>query len=187
MHYCGIYFNSLCRKPRIKKKKLRKKSDGVQTKTTNSSDSIVSSDNSLSPPTTQLITNTVHVIDGPIDESKETEGGTDKVIDPSHTPQKLVSEDPFEKQQRKHKRNLTKAKYLVFIMIGLNLIPAMYFGVMHQRGTTVVMKYLYDESLEKDMDVLFLMPCHSTPYYRFVVIMYTMVFFLFFQLSESRI
>lgn len=142
--------------------------------TTTSSDSIVSSDNSTPSPTAPLNSGTVHVIDGPIDETKESGDSSEKIAEPS--PQKSVSEDPFEKQQRKHKINLTKAKYLVFVLIAMNLIPAMYFGVLHQRGTTVVMKYLYDESIDKDMDVLFLMPCHSTPYYRFVL--YLMVFII---------
>ncbi|XP_076115625.1 GPI alpha-1,2-mannosyltransferase 3-like [Mytilus galloprovincialis] len=169
MHYCGVYFNSLCRKPRIKKKKLKKRSESKQTKTTSSSDSLVSSDGSTTPIIHQS-TGTVHVIDGAIDESQEVDGAAEVTdnTQSSSPSSKSQSEDPFEKQQRKHKHNLTVAKYLVFILIGLNLIPAMYFGVLHQRGTTVVMKYLYDESLEKDMDVLFLMPCHSTPYYSYL-------------------
>lgn len=169
MHYCGIYFQSLCRKPRIKKKKLRKKSEGTVSKSNSSSDSFVSSDNSNTPKVQQN-TGHVHVIDGAVDESQDTDAAS---CSPENSNQSTATsttrtEDPFEKQQRKHKYNLKKAKYFVLILIGVNLIPAMYFGVMHQRGTTVVMKYLYDESLEKDMDVLFLMPCHSTPYYSYL-------------------
>lgn len=168
MHYCGIYFQSLCRKPRIKKKKLRKKSDSLQTKSCSSSESLVSSDSSITPITPQS-TATIHVIDGAIDESKEVDGAT-CFPENQHSPEtsKTINEDPFEKQQRKHKYNLKRAKYLVLILIGFNLIPAMYFGVMHQRGTTVVMKYVYDESLDKEIDVMFLMPCHSTPYYSYL-------------------
>lgn len=166
MHYCGIYFQSLCRKPRIKKKKLRKKSDSVHAKSCSSSESLVSSDSSITPITPQS-TATMHVIDGTIDESKEVDEAT-CVPENQHSSEtsKTINEDPFEKQQRKHKYNLKKAKYLVLILIVSNLLPAMYFGVMHQRGTTVVMKYVYDESLDKEIDVMFLMPCHSTPYYR---------------------
>jgi hypothetical protein len=61
MHYCGIYFQSLCRKPRIKKKKLRKKSDSVHAKSCSSSESLVSSDSSITPITPQS-TSTMHVI-----------------------------------------------------------------------------------------------------------------------------
>lgn len=168
MHYCGIYFQSLCRKPRIKKKKLRKKSDSIHAKSCSSSESLVSSDSSITPIAPQS-TATIHVIDGAIDESNEVDGAT-CFPENQHSPEtsKTINEDPFEKQQRKHKYNLKKAKYFVLILIGFNLIPAMYFGVMHQRGTTVVMKYLYDESLDKEIDVMFLMPCHSTPYYRYI-------------------
>ncbi|CAG2246058.1 PIGB [Mytilus edulis] len=150
MHYCGVYFNSLCRKPRIKKKKLKKRSESKQTKTTSSSDSLVSSDASTTPIIHQS-TGTVHVIDGAIDESQEVDGAAEVTdnTQSSSPSSKSPSEDPFEKQQRKHKHNLTVAKYLVFILIGLNLIPAIY---LHQN---ITMRFLTCEpNLKQEEDYI---------------------------------
>ncbi|KAG7230499.1 hypothetical protein INR49_024608 [Caranx melampygus] len=56
-----------------------------------------------------------------------------------------------------------------------NLILALYTGLIHQRGTLDVMSHLQtlcqnssSVSTSPQPDVLFLMPCHSTPYYSHV-------------------
>ncbi|XP_029935468.1 GPI alpha-1,2-mannosyltransferase 3 isoform X2 [Myripristis murdjan] len=52
-----------------------------------------------------------------------------------------------------------------------NLVPALYTGLVHQRGTLDVMSHLQklcdtnSLSAQPQPDVLFLMPCHSTPFY----------------------
>ncbi|XP_057651282.1 GPI mannosyltransferase 3 [Diorhabda carinulata] len=54
----------------------------------------------------------------------------------------------------------------IVIFIG-NLVPAWYFGMVHQRGTLDVMNPLREisEKNPDDTHLLFLMPCHSTPLY----------------------
>lgn len=55
----------------------------------------------------------------------------------------------------------------ITLLVG-NVVPAWYLGFVHQRGTLDVMPKLAKllrESEEKDPSVMFLMPCHSTPYY----------------------
>ncbi|XP_060734382.1 GPI mannosyltransferase 3 [Tachysurus vachellii] len=53
----------------------------------------------------------------------------------------------------------------------LNLLPAFYTGLVHQRGVLDVMGHLQhlcdvrDSPSSPEPHVLFLMPCHSTPYY----------------------
>ncbi|KAJ0002118.1 hypothetical protein NQD34_001914 [Periophthalmus magnuspinnatus] len=54
------------------------------------------------------------------------------------------------------------------ILVVTNLLPALYTGLIHQRGTLDVMGHLHslcDVSNNSQPNVLFLMPCHSTPYY----------------------
>ncbi|CAK6954871.1 GPI mannosyltransferase 3 [Scomber scombrus] len=59
----------------------------------------------------------------------------------------------------------------VFGLLLTNLFPALYTGLIHQRGTLDVMSRLQtlcdvsNISTRTQPDVLFLMPCHSTPYY----------------------
>lgn len=54
----------------------------------------------------------------------------------------------------------------IVILIG-NVVPAVYWGRVHQKGTLEVMQPLRDLALKdpKDASILFLMPCHSTPLY----------------------
>ncbi|KAF6722580.1 GPI mannosyltransferase 3 [Oryzias melastigma] len=57
-----------------------------------------------------------------------------------------------------------------FLLVA-NLIPALYTGLIHQRGTLDVMIHIQKlcdvkgNSTHPQPDVLFLMPCHSTPFY----------------------
>ncbi|KAJ1524707.1 hypothetical protein HK096_000787, partial [Nowakowskiella sp. JEL0078] len=62
--------------------------------------------------------------------------------------------------------------YCILFALGItNFIPAAYFSIVHQRGVVDVMYWLRQRSsgigLEDNpvRSVLFLMPCHSTPYY----------------------
>lgn len=60
------------------------------------------------------------------------------------------------------------------VLLVANLVPALYTGLIHQRGTLDVMSHLQTLCDVSSVpthplpDVLFLMPCHSTPFYRFV-------------------
>lgn len=61
-----------------------------------------------------------------------------------------------------------------FILLVSNLVAALYTGLIHQRGTLDVMSHLHtlcdvsSASAHPQPDVLFLMPCHSTPFYSHV-------------------
>lgn len=58
----------------------------------------------------------------------------------------------------------------VSVLLVSNLAAALYTGLVHQRGTLDVMTHLHtlcDASRPETTDVLFLMPCHSTPFYRY--------------------
>lgn len=64
-----------------------------------------------------------------------------------------------------------KAKTLVLFLAVTNIPLALYTSTIHQKGTTDVIDYIQIESSKlrnnDDMSVLFLMPCHSTPFYRY--------------------
>jgi len=51
-----------------------------------------------------------------------------------------------------------------------NLLPALYTGLIHQRGSLDVMNHiqqLCNTSYQSQAFVFFMMPCHSTPFYRY--------------------
>ncbi|CAJ1049174.1 GPI mannosyltransferase 3 [Xyrichtys novacula] len=60
----------------------------------------------------------------------------------------------------------------VFVLLVSNLSAALYTGLVHQRGTLDVMSHIQvlcdAGSSPSPPDVLFLMPCHSTPFYSHV-------------------
>ncbi|DBA83269.1 TPA: hypothetical protein ACH3X2_006772 [Trebouxia sp. C0005] len=52
---------------------------------------------------------------------------------------------------------------------GIQFAMTLYFSLVHQRGQIDVMRYLAEEAkLQPSMHVLFLTPCHATPYYSHV-------------------
>lgn len=59
------------------------------------------------------------------------------------------------------------------LLLVSNLVLALYTGLIHQRGTLDVMSHLQrlcevsSDSARPQSDVFFLMPCHSTPFYRY--------------------
>ncbi|KAA0715260.1 GPI mannosyltransferase 3 [Triplophysa tibetana] len=63
----------------------------------------------------------------------------------------------------------TWRKPAAVLLLVSNLIPALYTGLIHQRGTLDVMSELQPlcdlSGGQRSPDVLFLMPCHSTPLY----------------------
>ncbi|KAL3535287.1 hypothetical protein ACH5RR_003748 [Cinchona calisaya] len=59
-----------------------------------------------------------------------------------------------------------KKKLALFFLIGTNLPMALYMSMVHQRGTEDVMYYLSTEAVNENVrSILFLTPCHATPYY----------------------
>ena len=215
-HYCGVYFQSLCKKPRLKKGQVRKAYSTGRNDWQGSRESLISSvdetestastintevsgDNSVLTDTSLTVTDTSG-ISSEGDNSKTSEKGSDPKLTTNGDNE--VKENEHEKdgekqslepeidqsvkdemkkrdlstneiiaameqkQRNSHKRNLSKAKLFVIILVITNIPAAMYFSLIHQRGTVLVMKHIYDASQENNIDVLFLMPCHSTPYYR---------------------
>ena len=60
-----------------------------------------------------------------------------------------------------------KCKLLAIFLILTNVPVAFYTGLVHQRGTIDVMRGLEGNIVDdSNTSILFLMPCHSTPYYR---------------------
>ncbi|PKA55335.1 Dol-P-Man:Man(7)GlcNAc(2)-PP-Dol alpha-1,6-mannosyltransferase [Apostasia shenzhenica] len=71
----------------------------------------------------------------------------------------------------KRKRSLgmrcpSRMQMSILFLIATNVPMALYMSLVHQRGTEDVMHYLSKEARDgKVNSILFLMPCHSTPYY----------------------
>lgn len=67
---------------------------------------------------------------------------------------------------------LTKVWIVAISIFLLNALPAWYFSTVHQKGPIELMPKLrdiaqeYRDERDHRANILFLMPCHSTPYYR---------------------
>ncbi|KAK1160721.1 GPI mannosyltransferase 3 [Acipenser oxyrinchus oxyrinchus] len=76
----------------------------------------------------------------------------------------------------------TWKKPAVCFLVLSNLLPALYTGLIHQRGTLDVMNHIQQLCKESnsptntEVSVFFLMPCHSTPFYSHVHCPITMQF-----------
>ncbi|CAL5375059.1 unnamed protein product [Camellia sinensis] len=65
-----------------------------------------------------------------------------------------------------HTKCLSKKHWVIIFLFATNLPMALYMSLVHQRGTEDVMNYLSKEARnEKVESILFLTPCHATPYY----------------------
>ncbi|XP_025012080.1 mannosyltransferase APTG1 isoform X2 [Ricinus communis] len=63
-------------------------------------------------------------------------------------------------------RLLSRVGFAVVFLLATNIPMAFYMSLVHQRGTEDAMIYLSKEAQnEKVKSILFLMPCHATPYY----------------------
>ncbi|KAK3590324.1 hypothetical protein CHS0354_008766 [Potamilus streckersoni] len=176
MHYCGVYLQSLCKKPRLKKKKLRRATlQSKKDKMFGSQESLVSSMDGGNSTATDVSSEASL---NSSDKSKMSQASME--ITQNSTNADSISQEKEslstneiiaqleQKQKEQHKSNLSKAKILVIILIVTNIPLALYFSLIHQRGTILVMKHLSDMAEERQVDFLFLMPCHSTPYYSFL-------------------
>jgi len=214
-HYGGVFFQSYCKKPKLKKREIKRvyatcrndnlrgsqeslvsTGDGSESNTTeiSSEQSVVSTETSGIASEASAGTDGDAVMDRDktmkgetttADKSEEKpKEGEDKDIDQPDvrdlskkrdlTANEIIAE--MEKRQREsHRTNLSKAKLCVMVLLLVNIPGAMYLSLIHQRGTLNVMKFIHDASLKHTVDVLFLMPCHSTPYYRSVLTLTSVV------------
>lgn len=96
-------------------------------------------------------------------------GGTlNEVVAPSSD----FKDDPDKIKTHQRQRHTMKV-IIVIVLLMINVPLALYFSLIHQRGTIDVMAYVHKETTGKLQQnennspvVLYLMPCHSTPYYR---------------------
>uniref|UniRef100_A0A0D9YL87 Mannosyltransferase n=1 Tax=Oryza glumipatula TaxID=40148 RepID=A0A0D9YL87_9ORYZ len=78
----------------------------------------------------------------------------------------LAAMAQFKGKGRSEKGHLSRFRLSVILLILTNVPMALYMSLYHQRGTEDVMFYLSREAHDgRVKSVLFLMPCHSTPYY----------------------
>jgi phosphatidylinositol glycan class B len=73
--------------------------------------------------------------------------------------------DMLNTRRPKGSRSLLSHPLFMLLLLA-NLGMALYFSTLHQRGTTDVMWYIQQNP--NVGEVMFLMPCHSTPYYAYV-------------------
>ncbi|XP_065322971.1 GPI mannosyltransferase 3-like [Gordionus sp. m RMFG-2023] len=59
---------------------------------------------------------------------------------------------------------IIKNVYIGLVII-IHLNMAIYFSLIHQRGTIDILKYIYKQSNLQNTSTLLLMPCYSTPHY----------------------
>ncbi|GKV22306.1 hypothetical protein SLEP1_g32188 [Rubroshorea leprosula] len=82
-----------------------------------------------------------------------------------------LQECDSSKGERKGSSNInskwpSKRQMAILFLLATNIPMAFYMSSVHQRGTEDVMNYLSKEAMsEKVESILFLMPCHATPYY----------------------
>ncbi|KAG7609223.1 GPI mannosyltransferase [Arabidopsis suecica] len=68
--------------------------------------------------------------------------------------------------RQNHTKWSPKLRLSFFFLLATNIPMALYMSLFHQRGTEDAMNYLSDEAYKgRVKSILFLMPCHSTPYY----------------------
>ncbi|XP_044955801.1 mannosyltransferase APTG1-like [Hordeum vulgare subsp. vulgare] len=78
----------------------------------------------------------------------------------------LAAMSQFKGKNLHGKRDFSRLQLSVIFLIITNVPMALYMSLFHQRGTEDVMFYLSKEAHNgRVKGVLFLMPCHSTPYY----------------------
>ncbi|XP_051156089.1 GPI mannosyltransferase 3, partial [Leptopilina boulardi] len=58
-----------------------------------------------------------------------------------------------------------KRKFFVGLFILSNLIPGLYFSLIHQRGSLNALQFIRNDLSSEKNDILFLTPCHATPLY----------------------
>lgn len=70
------------------------------------------------------------------------------------------------KWSKNSKKRSAKLQWSVLFLLATNIPMAIYMSMVHQRGTEDVMNYLSKEAANGNVSrILFLTPCHATPYY----------------------
>ncbi|CAA2957128.1 GPI mannosyltransferase 3 [Olea europaea subsp. europaea] len=87
-----------------------------------------------------------------------------------YTLAKMTESDPLKSKKKvsigSSMNCFSKVQMPVFFLLATNLPMALYMSMVHQRGTEDVMNYLSIEAVNNRVEsILFLMPCHATPYY----------------------
>ncbi|AQK67796.1 Alg9-like mannosyltransferase family [Zea mays] len=78
----------------------------------------------------------------------------------------LASMSRSKGKNQHRKDSLSRMQPFVILLVITNVPMALYMSLFHQRGTEDAMYYLSKEAHDgRVRSVLFLMPCHSTPYY----------------------
>jgi phosphatidylinositol glycan class B len=62
----------------------------------------------------------------------------------------------------------TVRKNFAVSMLGLQVPITLFFSMYHQRAQVQVMRYLQTSQSTSSLSVLFLTPCHTTPYYSYI-------------------
>lgn len=71
-----------------------------------------------------------------------------------------------KKSSSSHMKCSSKMQLTILFLLATNIPMAVYMSMVHQRGTEDVMNYLAEEALNGEVrSILFLTPCHATPYY----------------------
>ncbi|XP_022639585.1 GPI mannosyltransferase 3 isoform X2 [Vigna radiata var. radiata] len=71
-----------------------------------------------------------------------------------------------KESSKSHTRCPGKMKIAILFLLATNIPMALYMSLVHQRGPEDVMNHLAREALHgKVRSILFLTPCHATPYY----------------------
>lgn len=79
---------------------------------------------------------------------------------------KLSQQQHSSNKKSNKNKSFWKIKPALFFLLVTNIPMALYMTMVHQRGTEDVMNYLAKEANQRNVkSVLFLMPCHSTPFY----------------------
>ncbi|KAK3021164.1 hypothetical protein RJ639_045876 [Escallonia herrerae] len=77
-----------------------------------------------------------------------------------------LSNGKQKRSAKNHSKCFSKIQLTVFFLLATNIPMAYYMSMVHQRGTEDAMNYLAKEALYgKVKNILFLTPCHATPYY----------------------
>eukprot|EP00250_Pteridium_aquilinum_P023112 c26218_g1_i1 orf=91-1770(+) len=99
-----------------------------------------------------------------------------EIVNPSKSAKKKL-DDKTAISSRKGKRQFWYRATVLGLLV-TNIPTALYTSVVHQRGNEAVMHFLSKEiSNGRAESVMFLMPCHHTPYYSFLHVNVTMRFF----------
>ncbi|CDW52878.1 GPI mannosyltransferase 3 [Trichuris trichiura] len=63
---------------------------------------------------------------------------------------------------------LTKSKWVFGLLVLPNVLLALFTGLIHQRGVMDVTGFLNKQAQTRGVEIWYLMPCHSTPFYSHV-------------------